>query len=73
MSRDPKFTEIVAQAELESSEWIQPMPASGGRYYFRYRSVEPDGYVSPYSETLMLDVPRDWRGWLLLLPALLLL
>jgi hypothetical protein len=34
--------------------------------------VEPDGYVSPYSETLMLDVPRDWRGWLLLLPAVLL-
>ena len=39
-----------------------PMPTSSGRYYFRYRSVEPDGFVSPYSETLMVDVPRDWRG-----------
>ena len=49
------------------------MPASGGRYYFRYRSVEPDGFVSPYSETLMVDVPRDWSGLGLLLPLLLLL
>ena len=51
-----------------------PVPASGGRYYFRYRSVEPDGFVSPYSETLMVDVPRDWSGaWRVLLPMLLVL
>ena len=50
------------------------MGGSGsGRYYFRYRSVEPDGYVSPYSESLMIDVPRDWSMLLLLLPVLLLL
>ena len=73
LSRDSAFTQVVTDAELRSSEWTLPMPASGGRYYFRYRSVEPDGYVSPYSETLMIDVPRDWSGWLLLLPALLLL
>jgi len=47
-------------------------PSRGGRYYFRYRSLEPDGYVTPYSETLIVDVPRDWRVWLLLVPALLL-
>jgi hypothetical protein len=49
------------------------MPSSGGRYYFRYRTVEPDGFVSPYSDRLQVDVPRDWTGLLLLAPLLLLL
>ena len=31
------------------------------------------GYVSPYSETLMIDVPRDGSAWLLLLPLLMVL
>jgi len=48
------------------------MPSRGGRYYFRYRSVESDGYVSPYSETLLIDVPRDWSPAGLLLPLVLL-
>jgi hypothetical protein len=72
-ARDIGFTQIVSKAEVSGSEWVLPMPASGGRYYFRYRSVEPDGFVSPYSETLMVDVPRDWSGLGLLLPLLLLL
>ena len=73
LARDPQFTEIVASAELGASEWTLPLPARGGRYYFRYRSIEPDGFVSPYSATLMIDLPRDWSGWLLLLPLPLLL
>ena len=72
-ARDIGFTQIVAKAEVSGSEWVVPMPASGGRYYFRYRSVEPDGFISPYSDKLMVDVPRDWSGLGLLLPLLLLL
>ncbi|MEP7100122.1 MAG: FecR domain-containing protein [Burkholderiales bacterium] len=72
-ARDLEFTQIVSKAELSGSEWVLPMPASGGRYYFRYRSVEPDGFVSPYSDKLLVDVPRDWSGLGLLLPLLLLL
>ncbi len=72
-ARDLEFTQIVSKAELSGSEWVLPMPASAGRYYFRYRSVEADGFVSPYSETLMTDVPRDWSGLGVLLPPLLLL
>jgi hypothetical protein len=72
LARDTAFKDVVAQAELSGNEWMLPMPARGGRYYFRYRSVEADGYVSPYSETLMVDVPRDWSPYGLLLPLLLL-
>ncbi len=71
-ARDIEFTQVVARAELSGSEWTLAMPSSGGRYYFRYRSVEPDGFVSPYSEKLQVDVPRDWSGLGLLLPLLLL-
>jgi len=71
-ARDREFTQIVSKGEVGGSEWVLPMPSSSGRYYFRYRSVEPDGFISPYSETLMVDVPRDWSGLGLLLPLLLL-
>ena len=73
LARDAGFTQITAQDELASSEWALPMPSRGGRYYFRYRSVEPDGFMSRYSETLMIDVPTDWGGLWLLAPLLLLL
>lgn len=72
LARDLAFTEVVARAELSTAEWTLPLPSRGGRYYFRYRSVEPDGYTSPYSATAMIDVPRDWSPLWLLLPALLL-
>ena len=49
-----------------------PVPSKPGTYYFRYRSVEPDGFVTPYSSTLKIEVPFDKR-WLLLLAPLLLL
>jgi hypothetical protein len=73
LARDTGFAQLAAQDDLASSEWTLPLPAQGGRYYFRYRSVEPDGFTSPYSETLMVDVPTDWSGLWLLAPLLLLL
>jgi len=73
LARDLAFTEVVASAELGTAEWVLPLPSRGGRYYFRYRSVESDGYTSPYSTTAMIDVPRDWSPLWLLVPPLLLL
>jgi len=73
LARDAAFKEMVAQVEIGVAEWVLPKPTVGGRYYFRYRSIEPDGYMTPYSETAVIDVPRDWTLWLLLVPLLLLL
>ena len=72
-ARDAAFTRIVASGEFTGSEWQLAAPAGGGWHYFRYRSIEPDGFVSPYSETLRVEMPRDWSGLGLLLPLLLLL
>jgi hypothetical protein len=70
LARDEAFTEIVAQDELKSPEWALPTPGRGGTYFFRYRSIEPDGFTSPYSSTLSIEVPRDWTPLWLLLPLL---
>ncbi len=70
LARDLAFTEIVASAELGSTEWTLPVPDRAGDYFFRYRSVESDGFVSPYSATLRTEVPRDWSFLWLLFPLL---
>jgi len=72
LARDLAFTDIVARAELTEPVWTPPKPASSGTYYFRYRSVEPDGFVSPYSSPLKIEVPFDKRWLLLGVPLLLL-
>ena len=46
------------------------MPSRSGTYFFRYRSVEPDGFTSPYSSTLSIEVPRDWSFLWILLPLI---
>lgn len=71
LARDPQFTQLVAQADLSAPEWTLPRPSQSGTYYFRYRSIEPDGFVGPYSSPLVIEVPRDWRYLWLLAPLLL--
>jgi hypothetical protein len=51
---------------------VLPRPEAAGEYFFRYRSVEPDGFVSANSATLKTEITRDLRPlWLLLLPLLI--
>ncbi len=70
LARDPAFADIVASAELDAAEWVLPRPERAGDYFFRYRSVEPDGFVSPYSATLKTVVPKDWSFLWFLVPLL---
>jgi hypothetical protein len=69
LASDPDFNQVVEKAELTAPSWAVT-PPGGGRYYFRYRSIEPDGYVTPFSDKLVIDVPRDWTPLLLLVPLL---
>ena len=73
LASDPLFANIVEEAELSAPTWALPTPARGSRFFFRYRSIETDGFVSPYSSPKRVDVPRDWSELWLLLPLLLLL
>lgn len=60
LSRSPDFTDVIARSELAQSEWAIDSPGLPGAYYFRYRSVEPDGYITPWSSMLKIEIPRDW-------------
>ncbi|KNZ33844.1 MAG: hypothetical protein AD742_03690 [Methylibium sp. NZG] len=75
LARDAQFTSIIAQADLNALEWVVPKPEQAGDYFFRYRSVEPDGFTSPYSATLKTTVQPApdtlWKQFLLILPVLL--
>ena len=68
LARDEAFGQVVARADLKEAQWTLPLPEQPGTYYFRYRTVEPDGFVSPWSSTLKVEVPRDWRFLWLVLP-----
>jgi FecR protein len=70
LARDGGFADVLHRADLKATHWALPMPAAG-TYYFRYRSVEADGFVSPWSSTLKLEAPQDWRFLWLLAPWLL--
>lgn len=71
LARDATFTRISAEASLDSTEWAVPAPGSG-HYFFRYRSIEPDGFVGPYSDPVDVNIPIDWTPLMLLAPLLLL-
>ncbi len=73
LARDAGFQEVVARDTLAESRWTLPTPSRSGAYFFRYRAVEPDGFTTPWSSTLKVEVPRDWTFLWLLLPAVLLL
>ncbi|MBS0446258.1 MAG: FecR domain-containing protein [Proteobacteria bacterium] len=72
LARDVEFKNVVTEQELASADWSLPLPAEGGRYYFRYRVKEPDGFIGDYTAPLVVDVPVD-RSYLWLLAPLLLL
>ncbi len=70
LARDANFQMIVARDELSATEWVLPRPERSGAYFFRYRSIEPDGFVSTNSATLKTEVPQDWSFLWLLFPLL---
>ncbi len=72
LARDPQFSDGVVRDELAASRWELARPSPDGAWYFRYRSVEPDGFVTGYSPTMRIDLPSDWRPLLLLAPLLML-
>lgn len=71
LARDATFKTVVANADLDLARWALPKPEQSGSYFFRYRSVEPDGFTTPWSSTLTFEVPRDWTALWLLAPLLL--
>lgn len=71
LARDEAFTQILAREELTQAQWVLPTPDVSGAVYFHYRSVESDGFTTPWSSTLKIEIPRNWSYLWILAPLLL--
>lgn len=67
LARDATFTNIVSQSKLNKPEIVVEKPREPGTYFMRYRAIDPDGFVGPYSGSQKIDVKAEDKPWWLLL------
>lgn len=72
LARDPAFTQLVLDETTDQTSWLLPAPAPG-TYHLRVQSLSAGGQAGAFGPPQVLEVPRSWPAWLLLLPLLLLL
>ncbi|MDX9767497.1 MAG: FecR domain-containing protein [Ectothiorhodospiraceae bacterium] len=66
---DESFAEPLAQAVVNEPQASLPLPVPGS-YWMRVRTIDPDGFVSPWSGAQKVVVPAGYPWWML--PLLLL-
>ncbi len=68
MARDMNFSDLMFDKQLEKSQLSIPIPESGD-YYVRIRTIDPDGFIGPFSQPQHIEVPgTDWYWILMMLP-----
>lgn len=55
VSRDPEFSDLLVDRELEATEISIPRPPRG-TWYLRAQAVEPDGHAGPFGPTQSIEV-----------------
>ncbi len=77
LARDEKFTQLVSESKLTLPEIMIEKPAAPGKYFMRFRGIDPDGFIGPYSATQTIEVPppppppKPWWLLLFLIPLVL--
>ncbi|SES84437.1 FecR family protein [Nitrosomonas marina] len=74
-ARDESFSDIIHDETTEASSITIQKPA-GGTYFLRIKTIESDGFEGPWGLPQMVEIPRDFPYWmmlLLLLPLLVLI
>lgn len=79
IARDAAFKDVMTEQKLDKPEITIAKPEKPGTYFMRYRSIDPDGFVAPYSSAQSFEVPvpkppepdHPWWLMLFLLPVLL--
>jgi hypothetical protein len=65
VAKDRAFTREVQTQALRAPEAVVAKPATGGKLYIRYRAIDADGFVGPYTAPQLIDLPvcvQDRRG-----------
>jgi len=72
MSDDESFSDLLVDKRTNEPGFEIARP-TGGTYYIRVRTIDPDGFVGPFAAPQSIDVPYDLYWLLALLPLLALL
>jgi hypothetical protein len=62
---EASFSTISKEVASSSSTVLIPRPAEGGRLYVRYRAIDADGFIGPYTRPQLVALPsclRDGSG-----------
>lgn len=71
LARDAAFKDLVMEQKLDKPEITIDKPGASGTYFMRYRSIDPDGFIAPYSSAQSFEVKGNyWWMLLLLVPFL---
>ncbi len=72
MSDDERFADLMVDEYTDEPGFEIARP-TGGEYFIRVRTIDPDGFVGPFGEVQSIDVPYSLYWLLALLPLLALL
>lgn len=62
MARDEAFANLLKEVASDKPEVSLPRPAEGGRLYVRYRAIDPDGFIGPYTAPQLVLLPSCVRS-----------
>lgn len=62
LGRDPGFAELVASERTTESRIVLPKPQEGGTFHVRYRALDPDGFIGPWTAPQRLALPACVRS-----------
>lgn len=62
MARDEVFANVIQTMPSDKPEVSLPRPAEGGRLYVRYRAIDPDGFIGPYTSPQLVLLPSCVRS-----------
>jgi hypothetical protein len=61
LAHDDAFTDLVSEVASGDGQITLPKPPEGGRLRLRYRAIDADGYVGPYTATQFVVLPSCVR------------
>ncbi|WP_085315780.1 FecR family protein [Derxia lacustris] len=57
LGRDAAMAAPEVVARLDTPQLELPRPSPGGRFYLRYRAIDADGFIGPWTAVQRFDVP----------------
>jgi hypothetical protein len=57
VAKDRGFAEGTQTFQLSSPEATVAKPKTGGKLYIRYRAIDADGFIGPYTSPQLIDLP----------------